>query len=344
MNVLVTGIDGYLGSLLVPRLISAGHVVTGVDVGFYKERALYPAIGDQPKTIVKDIRSLTTDDILGSDAVVHMAELSNDPVGELSPQISYEINHRGSVRLAKIAKEAGVSRFIYMSSCSVYGISGTDCPLTEEAPTNPQTVYAECKTLCERDIRLLADTRFSPIFFRNATAFGASPRQRFDLVVNNLSGLAWTGNEIRMTSDGTPWRPLVHGLDIAKAICCALDAPVSAVHAEIFNIGSNSQNYRIRQVAEIVADCFPGCTTTFGSQCADNRSYRVSFDKVSKHLPGFECDWDVEKGARQFQRLFSRIELTREDFESRPYTRLKQLQYLLRTGQLDSNFFWNPPI
>ena len=341
MNVLVTGIDGYLGALLVPQLIKDGHRVTGVDVGFYKERSLYHSVGDQPRTMVKDIRRLTTDDVSGNDAVIHMAELSNDPIGELSPQISYEINHRGSVRLANIAKDAGVSRFIYMSSCSVYGISSGDLPLTEEAPTNPQTVYAECKTLCERDIRPLADTNFSPVFFRNATAFGASPRQRFDLVVNNLSGLAWTGNEIRMISDGTPWRPLVHGLDIAKAICCALDAPREAVHAEIFNIGSNSQNYRIREVAEIIAGCFQGCTTTFGNEGADNRSYRVSFDKLSKHLPGFRCDWDVAKGARQLQRLFSRIDLTRDDFMGRPYTRLKQLQYLIRTGQIDSDFFWN---
>lgn len=340
MKILVTGTEGYLGSLLVPQLFARGHDVTGVDVGYYKAGHLYHTNGVQPTTLVKDIRHLTVEDLAGHDAVVHMAELSNDPTGELAPHITYEINHKGSVRLARIAKEAGVHRFIYMSSCSVYGVADGDVPVTEETPTNPQTAYAVCKTLCERDILPLAAAGFSPIFFRNSTAFGASPRQRFDLVVNNLSGLAWTTREIKMTSDGTPWRPLVHGLDIGKAICCALEAPVETVHGQIFNIGSNQQNYRVREVAEIVAACFPGCTTTFGTQGADNRSYRVCFDKLSKHLPDFSCDWDVAKGALQFHELFRQIDLTREDFEFRPYTRLKQLQYLIRTGQIDHDFFW----
>lgn len=340
MNILVTGTEGYLGSLLAPMLLARGHEVTGVDVGYYKSGYLYHAKGDQPKTLVKDIRHLTAEDLQGHDAVVHMAELSNDPTGELAPHITYEINHKGSVRLAQIAKEAGVRRFIYMSSCSVYGVAGGDAPVTEETPVNPQTAYAVCKTLCERDIMPMADTGFSPTFFRNSTAFGASPRQRFDLVVNNLSALAWTTKEIKMTSDGTPWRPLVHGLDIGKAICCALEAPVDAIHGQILNIGSDNQNYRVREVAEIVAEYFPGCTTTFGTQGADNRSYRVSFDKLSKHLPDFSCDWDVASGARQFHELFKQIDFTAEDFEFRPFTRLKQLQYLIRTDQIDLDFFW----
>ena len=340
MKVLVTGTEGYLGALLVPQLLACSHEVTGVDVGYYRAGYLYNAKGDQPRTLVKDIRHLTPEDLAGHDAVVHMAELSNDPTGELAPHITYEINHKGSVRLARLAKEAGVRRFIYMSSCSVYGVAGGDVPVTEETPPNPQTAYAVCKTLCERDIMPMADSGFSPIFFRNSTAFGASPRQRFDLVVNNLSGLAWTTREIKMTSDGSPWRPLVHGLDIGKAICHALEAPVDAIHGQIFNIGSNEQNYRVREVAEIVAECFPACTTTFGTQGADNRSYRVSFDKLLKHLPDFSCDWDVAKGARQFHELFKQIDFTREDFEFRPYTRLQQLQYLIRTGQIDQDFFW----
>lgn len=340
MKVLVTGTEGYLGALLVPQLLARGHDVTGVDVGYYRSGYLYNAKGDQPKTLVKDIRHLTPEAVAGHDAVVHMAELSNDPTGELAPHITYEINHKGSVRLAEIAKKAGVSRFIYMSSCSVYGVAGGDVPVTEETPVNPQTAYAICKTLCERDIMPMADSNFSPVFFRNSTAFGASPRQRFDLVVNNLSALAWTTKEIKMTSDGTPWRPLVHGLDIGKAICCALEAPVDAIHGQILNIGSNEQNYRVKEVAEIVANCFPGCTTTFGTQGADNRSYRVSFEKLSKHLPDFSCDWDVAKGARQFHELFQQIDFTKEDFEFRPFTRLKQLQYLIRTGQIDLDFFW----
>ena len=340
MNILVTGTEGYLGALLAPVLIERGHDVTGVDVGYYRHGYLYNAKGDQVKTLVKDIRHLTLEDLKGHDAVVHMAELSNDPTGELAPHITYEINHKGSVRLAKLAKEAGVRRFIYMSSCSVYGVADGDNAVNEETPTNPQTAYAICKTYCERDILPLADSRFSPVFFRNSTAFGASPRQRFDVVVNNLSGLAWTTKEIKMTSDGTPWRPLVHGLDIAKAIACALEAPIDAIHGEILNIGSDSQNYRVREIAEIVAGAFPGCETTFGTQGADNRSYRVSFDKLAKHLPDFKCDWDVPKGAQQFYELFKQIDFTREDFESRGFTRLKQLQYLIRTGQIDNDFFW----
>ncbi|MEO8614519.1 MAG: SDR family oxidoreductase [Luteolibacter sp.] len=340
MNILVTGTEGYLGALLAPVLIERGHGVTGVDVGYYRSGYLYNAKGDQPKTIIKDIRHLTLEDLKGHDAVVHMAELSNDPTGELAPHITYEINHKGSVRLAKLAKEAGVRRFVYMSSCSVYGVANGDTPVNEETPTNPQTAYAICKTLCERDIMPLADGTFSPVFFRNSTAFGASPRQRFDVVVNNLSGLAWTTKEIKMTSDGTPWRPLVHGLDIAKAIACALEAPTDAIHGEILNIGSDSQNYRVREIAEIVASAFPGCETTFGTQGSDNRSYRVSFDKLSKHLPDFKCDWDVRRGASQFHDLFKQIDFTKEDFESRGFTRLKQLQYLIRTEQIDNDFFW----
>ena len=340
MKILVTGTEGYLGSLLAPLLIERGHDVTGVDVGYYKSGYLYNAKGNQPKTLVKDIRHLILDDLKGHDAVVHMAELSNDPTGELAPHITYEVNHKGSVRLAKLAKEAGVRRFIYMSSCSVYGVAGGDALVTEETPSNPQTAYAICKTLCERDIMSIADSKFSPVFFRNSTAFGASPRQRFDLVVNNLCGFAWTTKEIKMVSDGTPWRPLVHGLDIGKAICCALDAPIDAIHGQILNIGSSDQNYRVREVAEIMMKTFPGCTTTFGGQGADNRSYRVSFDKLAKHLPEFKCDWEVTKGAQQFLDLFQQIDLTKEDFEFRGFTRLKQLEYLIRTAQIDQDFFW----
>jgi nucleoside-diphosphate-sugar epimerase len=340
MKILVTGTEGYLGSLLAPLLMQRGHDVTGVDVGFYKSGHLYNANGNQPMTLVKDIRQLTLDDVKGFDAVVHMAELSNDPTGELAPHITYEVNHKGSVRLARLAKEAGVRRFIYMSSCSVYGVADGDDPVTEESLPNPQTAYAICKVLCERDILGMADLKFSPVFFRNSTAFGASPRQRFDLVVNNLCGLASTAKAIRMISDGTPWRPLVHGLDIGKAIACALDAPSDAIHGQILNIGSNDQNYRVREVAEIVAQTFPGGSTSFGAASSDNRSYRVNFDKLAKHLPEFRCDWDVPKGAQQFLELFKQIDFTQNDFEFRGYTRLKQLEYLIQTEQIDENFFW----
>lgn len=339
MKILVTGTEGYLGSLLPPLLIQKGHEVIGVDTGFYKVGWLYNGTELTAKTLNKDIRHITLEDLQDVEAVVHMAELSNDPTGQLAPNITYDINHKGSVRLANLAKEAGVRRFVYMSSCSVYGVA-TEGDVTEESPVNPQTAYAECKTLVERDVKLLADDDFSPTFMRNATAFGASPRMRFDIVLNNLAGLAWTTKEIKMTSDGTPWRPLVHALDICKAIVCTLEAPRDIVHNQIFNVGDTANNYRVREIAEIIADVFPGCQLSFGSQGADNRSYRVSFEKINSVLPGFKCDWNAQLGAKQLFDLFSKIDMTEEVFLSRGFTRLKQLEYLIRTQQIDQDFFW----
>ena len=339
MKILVTGCDGYLGSLLVPELSRQGHEVVGLDTGFYKERALFHASWNAPCTIVKDLRNIDASDFRGIEAVVHMAELSNDPAGQLAPHITYDINHKGSVRLAELARKAGVKRFVYMSSCSVYGVSQTDF-VDEEAPINPQTAYAECKTLVERDVRPLASKSFSPTFLRNATAYGASPRMRFDIVLNNLAGLAWTTRSIRMTSDGSPWRPLVHGLDICRAISCVLAAPIEAVHNEIFNVGDTEHNYRVRQIAEIVGEVFPGCEVTFGTSASDNRSYRVAFNKIRKHLTGFACAWDARRGAQQLRDLFQKIDMTEEVFQFRSFTRLKALEHLLRTRQIDANFFW----
>ncbi|MCV3212999.1 SDR family oxidoreductase [Plectonema radiosum NIES-515] len=339
MKILVTGTEGYLGSLLPPLLIERGHEVIGVDTGYYKVGWLYNGTEVTAKTLTKDIRNITAEDLQGVEAIVHMAELSNDPTGQLSPTITYDINHKGSVRLAKLAKEAGVRRFVYMSSCSVYGVA-TEGDVTEESSVNPQTAYAECKTLVERDVTPLADDDFSPTFMRNATAFGASPRMRFDIVLNNLSGLAWTTKEIKMTSDGTPWRPLVHGLDICKAIVCAIEAPRDIVHNQIFNVGDTSNNYRVKEIAEIIADTFTGCKLSFGDSGADNRSYRVSFEKINTILPGFKCDWNAQRGAQQLFNLFSQIDMTEETFLSRGFTRLKQLEYLIRTQQIDQDFFW----
>jgi nucleoside-diphosphate-sugar epimerase len=273
------------------------------------------------------------------EAVVHMAELSNDPTGALAPNITYDINHKGSIHIANLAKAAGVRRFVYMSSCSVYGVA-TGGDVTEDSPVNPQTAYAECKTLVERDVRLMADDGFSPTFMRNATAFGASPRMRFDIVLNNLSGLAWTTKEIAMVSDGTPWRPLVHALDICKSIACALEAPRDLIHNETFNVGDTAHNYQVRQIAEIVAETFPGCKLSFGENGSDNRSYRVSFEKINTKLPGFKCEWDAKRGAEQLLNVFQQIDMTEEVFFSRGFTRLKQLEYLIRTQQIDQDFFW----
>jgi nucleoside-diphosphate-sugar epimerase len=340
MKVLVTGIDGYLGSLVAPVLMRRGHDVVGLDTGYHRAGWLYHLPADHPTTLDKDLRRVDAGDFAGVDAVVHMAELSNDPMGQLAPHITYEINHKGSLRVAELAKQAGVERFVYMSSCSVYGVA-VEGYVTEESSLNPQTAYAECKTLVERDLRPMADDRFSPTFMRNATAYGASPRMRFDLVLNNLSGLAWTTKKIAMTSDGSPWRPLVHGLDIAKAIACALEAPRDVVHNETFNVGDTAHNWRVREIAEIVGDVFPGCDVSFGDSGSDNRSYRVSFDRINERLPGFACDWDARKGAEQLRRIFERIDLTPDEFLGRGFTRMKQLEYLLRTRQIDNDFYWS---
>lgn len=342
MNVLITGTEGYLGSIVTPHLLRAGVQVTAVDTGYYRSGWLYHGTPLTAPTQFKDLRHISAADLEGVEAVVHMAELSNDPLGQLLPSITYDINHHGSMRLARLAKAAGVRRFVYMSSCSVYGVA-TDGDVTEDSPVNPQTAYAECKTLVERDLRDLADDTFSPTYLRNATAFGASPRMRFDIVLNNLAGLAWTTGEIKMTSDGTPWRPLVHANDIARAIQCVLAAPIDAVHDQVFNVGDTAQNYRVREIAEIIAAAFPGCQLSFGENGSDNRSYRVDFTKINTRLPGFRCEWNAERGAAQLAALFARIDLTRSDFESRGYTRLKQLEYLLATGQIDQDFFWTDP-
>jgi nucleoside-diphosphate-sugar epimerase len=341
MKILLTGTEGYLGCLLAPELLRDGHDVLGIDTGFYKAGWLYNGVDAIPRTLVKDIRQLTVEDLAGIDAIVHMAELSNDPLGQLSPRITYEINHQGSVRLAELARRAGVGRFVYMSSCSVYGVA--DGEVDENSPVNPQTAYAECKTLVERDLSAMATEDFSPTFLRNATAFGASPRMRFDIVLNNLSGLAWTEKRIAMVSDGTPWRPLVHALDIAKAIRCVLAAPRELVHDEVYNVGATEQNYRVREIAEIVSAQFPGCELTFGSTGGDNRSYRVSFEKINNKLPGFCCDWDARLGAHQLYQVFHSIDLDSATFTGRGHTRLLQLQHLITTGQVDDNLFWSRP-
>ncbi|MEX2541129.1 MAG: SDR family oxidoreductase [Trueperaceae bacterium] len=339
MKILVTGTEGYLGSLLAPYLMARGHDVTGVDTGFYKEGWLYNGLDRTPLTLVKDLRRLEPGDFEGVDAVVHMAELSNDPAGALAPQITYQINHKGSLHIARLAKEAGVERFVYMSSCSVYGVAEAG-EVDEDSAVNPQTAYGICKTLVERDVMPMAGDDFSPTFLRNATAYGASPRMRFDIVLNNLAGWAWTAKEIRMTSDGSPWRPLVHALDIAKAIACTLEAPREAVHREVFNVGDSRHNYRVREIAEIVARAFPGCELSFGESGGDNRSYRVRFDKINSQLPGFACEWDAERGARQLREVFERVDMDLGTFEWRGFTRLAALEHLIRTGQIDKDFYW----
>jgi nucleoside-diphosphate-sugar epimerase len=294
-----------------------------------------------PHCLNKDIRRVTESDLSGFEAVVHLAELSNDPLGQHNPALTYQINHVGTVELAKKAMRAGISRFVYTSSCSVYGVGDGKDYKTELSEPNPQTAYANCKVLVERDVSALSSDNFSPTFLRNATAYGPSPKMRFDLVLNNLAGLAWTTKEIKMTSDGTPWRPLVHVRDIAQAIACTLEAPRQIVHNQVFNVGSTAENYQVRDIAKIVEDTFPDCRVTFGLSDGDNRSYRVNFDKINAVLPGFKCDWDTRAGALELEAVFRHIKLSSEVFTSAPFTRLKQLEHLIKTGQLDKDFFWS---
>lgn len=339
LRLLITGTEGYIGCLMAPMMVRLGYDVTGLDTAYFTDARL----GEDPErtfpVITKDLRHLSTKDLAGFDAVVHLAGLSNDALGEISSKVTHAINHHASMRLALLAKAAGVTRYVYASSCSVYGRS-SEAVVTEKSKLDPQTDYALCKMLDERDISELADDNFSPTFLRNGTAYGASPRMRFDLVVNNLAGLAWTTHRIAMTSDGMPWRPIVHVLDICAAMRCALEAPREAVHNEVFNIGRTQENYQIREIAARLAEVFPRCEVRFGASDPDQRSYRVSFDKAHAQLPGFACEWDLARGATQLRELFERVGLTEAQFRFRAFTRLHQLKYLIDTGQIDADFFW----
>ncbi len=342
MRILVTGSDGYIGTRLVARLLDNGHQVTGLDTGLYRDGWLYTeqrSMSRMPATINKDLRHVEPQDLEGHDAVVHLAELSNDPLGENNPQVTHSINHHGSVNLARMARAAGIPRFVYASSCSVYGQAVSDW-VDEKSPTNPQTAYAECKVRVENEVGPMASKDFCVTFLRNATAYGASPRIRFDIVINDLCALAWTTKRIAMTSDGSPWRPVTHIDDICLAMQCALQADPAAVNGQVFNVGADTENYRIREIAEIIAGVIPGCEVTVGESTGDTRSYRVSFAKIASGLPGFQAEWTARRGAEQLYELFKRIEMSKDTYEFRAFTRLKQLRYLQRTGQVDGDLFW----
>lgn len=341
MRVLFTGADGYIGALLGPYLLQRGIEAVGLDTGFYREGWLYPMSGPRPHIITKDIRDITAEDLEGFDAIAHLAELSNDPLGQQNPGLTHEINHKGSVDFANNARKAGVKRFVYMSSCSVYGVGKPEESLDETSPVNPQTAYAECKVKVENDLTPMNDASFTTCFMRNATAYGASPRQRFDIVLNDLCGLAWTTKEIKLLSDGTPWRPLVHALDMCQAVYCALKAPAEKVGGQAMNVGSTEQNYRVIDIAKIVANEFDGCELIVGEPSADNRSYRVNFDKIQKLMPDFECQWTAEKGAAQLHRMFQAINMSEEVFKAAPYTRLKMLMQHKTNNLLTDDLYWS---
>jgi nucleoside-diphosphate-sugar epimerase len=343
MKVFVTGVNGYIGAVLAPYLAERGMTVVGLDVGYYRDGWLFTdnaRMPVQPYTLNKDLRDIAPADLEGCEAVAHLAELSNDPLGQNNPRVTHQINHKGSVALAQMARQAGIRRFVYTSSCSVYG-AGTGEFLDETAPPNPQTTYAECKVLVETDVGGMAGADFCPVFLRNATAYGPSPRMRFDIVLNDLSAMAHTTKRIAMISDGSPWRPVVHVEDICQAIYRSLIAPESAVRGKIFNVGQNTENYRVRELAQIVATEFPGCELSVGSSGGDNRSYRVSFDKIHRELPGFKCHYTAREGVRQLREVFERIQMSADTYRFRAFTRLQQLKYLQATRQIDGEFRWH---
>ena len=334
MRVLVTGHNGYIGSVLVPLLADAGHDVIGLDTDLFASCVFGEAPPDVP-TIDKDVRDVAADDLAGLDAILHLAAVCNDPVGDLNPAATYEINHRASVRLAEQARKAGVPRFLFSSSCSLYGRAGDEL-LDERAEFAPVTPYGRSKVLAEQGIARLACADFSPTYLRNATAFGVSPRLRVDVVVNNLVGFAHTTGRIVIQSDGTPWRPLVHVRDIARAFMAVLDAPRELVHDEAFNVGSSAENYRIRDLAAIIEDVMPEATAEFAEGGGpDLRSYQVDCSKIARVLPDFRPAWTVRDGVEELARAYAEHTLTFEQFTGSRYLRLKRVRELQEAGQVD---------
>jgi nucleoside-diphosphate-sugar epimerase len=337
VRVLVTGHHGYIGSVAAPLLREAGHEVVGLDAFLYRGCDFKPSPPDFEER-EGDVRDVTPDELRGFEAIVHLAALSNDPLGDLNPEWTYDVNLRGTVRLAEAAKRAGVERFVFASSCSMYGAAEGDAPLDEDAPLRPLTPYAESKVRAEQELSRLADDAFSPVYLRNATAFGVSSRLRLDVVLNNLVGWAFVTGAIRLLSDGSAWRPIVHVEDIGRAILGALAAPREAVHDVAYNVGSDAENYRIRELAEIVHEELPECSVEVAGQSySDPRSYRVDFGRFESTFSAHRPQWDARSGAAELVAAYREVGLTAEEFDGPRYTRLKHLRRLLDAGLLDDD-------